>query len=354
MKHRVTMLEIARRAGVHVTTVSLALRNHPRLPAKTRERLQRLAAQMGYRPDPALSALVAYRTHTRPPKDRPTLAYVTRWVTQWGWKDAPAHREFFEGATRKAEALGYQLEHFWLGAPGMTDRRMSGILDSRGITGVILASHHPKAGTAADFEWERFSAVKIDLSPREPPLHAVTNDQAAIIRLAMRQALAAGYRRIGLVMPRWWDEFVDLAWSAGFLAVQQHLPAREQVPILYYGDRIRPLGTMSTMTAPLPEFSRWYQRHRPDVILGRLPFIALRFEELGVAVPRDVAFVEIFLENPDGSMAGVRENCARVGEVAVETLAGQMQQNVYGVPEVPTVTLVEGTWFDGASLPKAR
>ena len=49
---------------MHVTTVSLALRNHPRLPQDTRERIQKMAERLGYRPDPFLQALVAYRGKT--------------------------------------------------------------------------------------------------------------------------------------------------------------------------------------------------------------------------------------------------------------------------------------------------
>ena len=51
-----TLADIAREAGVHVTTVSLALRNHPRLPESTRLRLQNLAKLRGYTPDPWLPA----------------------------------------------------------------------------------------------------------------------------------------------------------------------------------------------------------------------------------------------------------------------------------------------------------
>ena len=110
MNSRVTMAVVAQKAGVHPTTVSLALRNHPSLPISTRKRLQLLAAQMGFRRDPALSALVAYRRHTRPVKGTPLLAYVTHWDSRWGWKDHPAHKAFFDGATMKASPLGYQLE----------------------------------------------------------------------------------------------------------------------------------------------------------------------------------------------------------------------------------------------------
>ena len=39
-ERRVTLSDIAKKAGVHVTTVSLAMRNHPRLPETTRQRIQ--------------------------------------------------------------------------------------------------------------------------------------------------------------------------------------------------------------------------------------------------------------------------------------------------------------------------
>ncbi len=65
MNELVTMAHVAKRAGVHVTTVSLALRNHPSLPEHTKERIRALAAEMGYRPDPSLRALMAYRKRQR-------------------------------------------------------------------------------------------------------------------------------------------------------------------------------------------------------------------------------------------------------------------------------------------------
>ena len=54
--------------------------------------------------------------------------------------------------------------------------------------------------------------------------------------------------------------------------------------------------------------------------------------------------------NP-GQTAGVRQNHTTVGARAVEILAGQLQHNKFGVPEIPTTTYVEGTWQDGASCP---
>jgi len=353
MNRRTTMADIARKAGVHVTTVSLALRNNPRLPQATRDRIQALAAEMEYRPDPAIASLVAYRhAITRPAAPHP-IAYVTGWHTQWGWRERDAHAAFFDGASARAQQLGYDLQHFWLRAPDMTDKRMCQILHTRGITGVIFASHSGRVSRPLEFDWERISAVEIDFLPTQPDLHRVSNDQRTIVQTAVRRVAALGYRRIGLVLPKWWDDGAQLAWSAGYLAEQQSLPAQDQVPILRYPWE----GTDDSLAGgavPRDRLEKWLHTARPQVVLGHSPFVLPQLEACGMRVPADVAFVDLHLADSETNLAGVRHNSRRVGELAVEILSGQLQHNVYGLPAFPTVTLVEGTWSDGRSLPPAK
>jgi LacI family transcriptional regulator len=97
-----------------------------------------------------------------------------------------------------------------------------------------------------------------------------------------------------------------------------------------------------------PRFARRWAR---DPIISKASFVPPRFAGLGLRVPRDVAFVDVFLESNDGRTAGVRQNHEALGELAVEILAGQLHHNKYGVPEIPTTTYVEGTWFDGVTCP---
>lgn len=337
-ERRVTLADVAREGGVHVTTVSLALRNNRRLPEPTRLRLQALAKRMGYTPDPFLRALVAYRGRNTLRRNPPTLAYVTNWNSRWGWRRTTAHPDFYAGAQAQAADLGFQLDHFWLREPGLTHGRLSQILYARSIAGVVIASHVREFDLALQFDWSQFSAVKIDYFPHQPELHNVTNNQLQIIRLAMQKVIAAGYRRIGLVMDEGYDITVDRLWSAGYLWEQQGVRPRERVPPL-----MNPAG-----------FAAWYREHRPEVILSKAEFVAGPMAALGLQVPRDVAFVDLFLERADGTTAGVRQNHATVGELAIEILVGQLQHNKFGVPQIPTTTYVEGTWFEGASCPLSR
>jgi LacI family transcriptional regulator len=346
---RVTLADVARKAGVHPTSVSMALRNHPDLPVATRERLKTVAKAMGYVPDPNLSALVAYRTRNSNSGNSRPLAYITNWDSRDGWKQLPAHAQFFAGASEKAHELGYHLDHFWLSEPGFTPQRISQILYTRGINGLIFASHLHDSDKLLAFDWSKFCSVKIDYAPRNPPIHNISNDQRSIMQTAMQKVRDAGYKRPGLVTTKRFDEFVRQGWSAGFLVEQQWLPAENRIPIFHTAEP--DLSNPGEQDIGHEEFGRWFHHHQPDVILSYGPFTQPLLMALNLSIPHDVAYVELFLQNTSGEFAGVRENCVRVGEVAVEFLAGQLQQNRVGIPAYPMATLVEGTWFDGASLP---
>jgi LacI family transcriptional regulator len=171
----------------------------------------------------------------------------------------------------------------------------------------------------------------------------------------MRKVLAAGYKRIGFVVHRGWDHAVDHNWTAGFLCEQQHLSPKNRVPAHIFPEPL-PVDrwffeTNASVQADLKPFAKWLKQHKPDVIVSKAAYVLPLLEQLGLKIPQDIAFVNLFLDQADGSMAGVRQNHDMVGGVAVEILAGQLQHNKFGLPEVPTTTFVEGTWYDGASCP---
>jgi LacI family transcriptional regulator len=355
---RITLADVALKAGVHVTTVSQALRNHPHIALKTRHRLQALAKEMHYRPDPFLRALVAYRNRQGSEHNIPTLAYVTNWSTRWGWKTVPAHSGFYAGAKAKARELGFRLQHFWLHEPGSTQKRLGEILARRGINGVIISSHNPEMGDKLELDWDHLCAAKIDYFPHEPRLHNVSNYQCDIIRLAMQQLMALGYRRIGFVVHRGWNHAVDENWTTGFLTAQQELAPRDRLPAHIF-PAMHPIGrwfheiNASVRADPLP-FRKWLERHQPEVVVAKAAYVLPLMKKMRLKIPQDIAFADLFLETPDGSMGGVRPNNEIVGGTAVEIVASQLMHHKFGIPKIPLKTYVEGTWFDGASCPPRK
>jgi len=60
----VSIKDIAQTAGVSPSTVSRALSDHPRISAETKERIRRLAEEMGYTPSLLARSLVTRDTAT--------------------------------------------------------------------------------------------------------------------------------------------------------------------------------------------------------------------------------------------------------------------------------------------------
>jgi len=351
MNSRVTLSDVAKRAGVHYTTVSLALRNHPRLPKATRQRLRELAEHMGYRPDPLLHALSEYRNSKKARQGIATLAYLTNWSSRWGWKQVRSEAEFHLGAEERATKLGYKLEHFWRGEPQMTDQRLTDVLCARGITGLLVASDLYDEGNPPRLDWNKFSAIQIGLLPRLSPLNQVAIDHSSTIHLAVRHAIAAGYKRIAVALDRdckqgpalidaactFEKRLRDSSIQLSLFAVSKYINDDVHEPPLRHGQQ--------------NGFARWLANVSPDVLISTSALAKPTLDSMKLAIPRDLAFVDLMLESPNGEIAGVKENCRFIGKTAVEALSAQMNHHIYGLPEVATTTLVNGTWSDGESMP---
>jgi LacI family transcriptional regulator len=98
--------------------------------------------------------------------------------------------------------------------------------------------------------------------------------------------------------------------------------------------------------------SRWMHDHRPEVIIGFTAAMLEDIQRCGIRVPKDVAYVDLSLAETRYAVAGVWENCEKIGELAVELLVQQLDQNQLGLPAVPTVTSIGGVWRHGATLPE--
>lgn len=341
MNKRPTMKDIAARAGVHYTTVSLAFRNHPSIPERTRERIRRIAEEIGYRPDPVLSSLIAYRRGLRVPQLRSAIAWVTNHPTRAGWRRTQVFVEYFEGARDRAQQLGYRLEEFWLHEGGMSPARAGQILHARGIEGLIVAPQ-PAAGTELALDFSQFCAVTIGYSLAHPRLSLVANHQFDSMQLLMREVASRGYRRPGLVLPLALDRRVNHSWLGGFLVAQLEWAPADRVPP-YLPETFDPAA-----------FQAWRTTHRPDCIVTPTREVVRLLHAPGESAPEPIglAFPSVAPDEP--TLSGIDENSRRIGAAAVDLLSGLLHRNETGSPETPQRVLIEGTWQEGATLPRCR
>src|SRR5882724_5366343 len=135
-----TIRFLAALAGVSRTTVSLALQNHPRLPETTRKRIQRLAAEHGYRQDPVVATLMNRLRTARATRAAERLTFVSTWQIHAGWQQRYVNEAcFLQGVKERAFELGYDVDHVCCDEAGLSPKRLSRILYTRGIRALVIA-----------------------------------------------------------------------------------------------------------------------------------------------------------------------------------------------------------------------
>lgn len=336
MSHsRVTIAKIALAAGVSKMTVSRALRGDRGISEEMRQRIVALAQEMDYRPDPAVSQLMGRLRKSRF-ADLEPLAWLTTYKTIGGWKTNPGTCDMYKGAVEQAHRLGYRLEEFSVGTAGMSPRRLSDILYSRSIRGIVLAPllEH---GAIEDFNWQHFATACCGHSLLSPALHRVSVDQFDVLRTAWERLRRLGYHRIGLCVPATDNARIGYRWQGALLLEEAALePEAVRVP------------AMITDEWTPQRFLQWYHEHRPDVVLS-FPEVAGWMRQAGIRIAQDCSFALIRLDNSTG-VAGVNHRFSDIGAAAVGLVVSGINANEYGIPKVRQSVSIECQWQDGPTV----
>ena len=331
------MRHVAQAAGVSVMTVSLALRCDPSIPQATRARVVAAAAQLGYRRNPLVAVLMAGLRGARPRgRAAHVIAYVESYAEDATRQQAAALRRYRAGAAEGAARHGYRLQCFRLGAAGLGEARLEQVLTARGIRGVVLAPF-PRTESRLEQPWAGHALAVVGFSLADPALHRAVNHQAQSIRLALRELIALGYRRIGVAIRRHEDERSNRNWLASVLLAQHdHAGTRTRFP-LWMAETIerRPLLA-------------WVKRERPEVVLGTDQELHAMLRGTGAG------FAHVHLTADMAGWTGIDQNNERVGAAAVDLVVEQLHGNHFGVPAHPKTVLIEGRWVPGRTATGPR
>lgn len=336
--------ELGRVLGLSHTTISMALGNHPRISEKTKQRVWAAAEKAGYRSNALVSALMTRIRQGKPASARgEVLAFVSAYPKEDDWKRLPSTTEGFLGASRQAQALGYRVEHFWLGPKAERAAHVSRVLRARAVRGAFMISI-PEDAAPLELDWDARPVVAIGYSFRERRIHQAAHNHVEGVIACYRELRALGYRRIGLALVRYDDEQVRHYWRAGFLAAQQ-----------VHGGAALPIHFHPGYDANADEkFMGWVEKRRPDAIIGSYPNLALTLlEKHGVPVPERIAYASLDIDTRHmGEIGGIRQDWQKTGAALVDLLVGQINANEHGLPETPKLVQIEGHWVPGRTTPR--
>jgi LacI family transcriptional regulator len=339
-----TTREIALACGCNQSSVSRALRGNLKVSPERRAEIQRVARDMGWRANALASAYMAQIRTQRPPSYQATIGFLNTHPTSNRPGDWLMHQvRNLEGARQRAATLGFEVESFWLNEPGLTVRRLHGILRARGISGLIIPKRQSQSPALEAMTWERYAAVALEFSLSVPLMTRVATHSTHGFDLVFRKAAELGYRRIGVVVSEDYDRSLDHGVHFPMAYAREFWSARMGLEICRY-DFAEP------MPEAMPRIQRWLRETRPEMVLGE--DIAWRaIQDMGWHVPTNVAFMNIDWSPEYPLIAGYNHRHDLQGAAAVDLVVGRLLQNDLGVPDVPRCLMIEGTWVDGPSAP---
>ncbi|MGZ0655703.1 LacI family DNA-binding transcriptional regulator [Coraliomargarita sp. W4R72] len=335
-----TFKDIAQKTGFSRSTISLALRNHPSIPEKTRLKIVKAAAAIGYKPNPLVAALMAQiRDKKRIHEEK--IAIIFR------FNETMAERKhydtfypaLYDAIRTHATKQGFGIDEFYLGKDPLPEKRLSKILSTRGTHGVIFfpGQDDPQL-EYPELDWELFATVIIGYNTDKKNHHQVASDYTFDIDASMDRIHTKGHHRIGLAITRTVSKSTNDAWLSRYLLDQQNHPREAKIPP-FISEKVN---------FEKEKVVEWYEKYKPEVILVAGKDIYDILVEAGVKVPQEVKVVNL-VQRKETGLAGVNPHTGEVGRAAIDLLASLLRSNQIGLPDFPRSVAIKGHWVDGKS-----
>lgn len=178
----VTIKDIAKAAGVSHPTVSRALNDHPGISTVTRERIKKLAAEMGYVPNASARGLKTNRTRA--------LGVILRQI------DDPFWSEVLDGVDSVLHPAGYSL---FIASTHMERQREKDVVQAmvqRGVDGVILLAPQFSEEQCHMLKTYGLPMVMVNNEGAGECQYLIFNDDEYGARLVTRYLIDLGHRQI--------------------------------------------------------------------------------------------------------------------------------------------------------------
>ena len=330
IREPVSQRDIARHFGVSHVTVSLALRHSRRVSVSLAEEIRAHAEKVGYRSDPVLQALSAYRDRKKNGQVRGAIGWVNAWAEPGELRTHPEVDRFWRGAFAAAGERRYRLEEFRLGSE-LSAERLHEVLETRCIRGLIVPPHLC-SGAWSEFPWESYAVVSFGRCCNGPRGHSVLPSAAANLLLAIHKLRDAGHRRIGCLTGR------ALLRKAGYCMV-------ESLPTVK-----RNLGGSDDLVlldlAEVPESKiaadvrKWIRTNALDAIVADDASTVEALSQAGFKVSEGLAMATL----AGCAYPGIDPGSEEIGRTAVQMLDSLMEERARGNRVLLREVAVEGTW----------
>ncbi len=376
----ITLRRVAEASGYSTATVSLALRNSPRVSPEAGEAIRRMARNLGYEPHPYVQAHMRAIRHGKPARVREVIAmlYHDGRPPQEQQDPTQGLNVRLQALQQRARELGYEVTLYNVAAMSGREADVTRQLKRSGVEGVLLDVPSYALDSLA-LPYERFRI----LSFRQVPGHSLPlllNDAYRNQLEAFCRLWQAGYRRICRV--HFYHRSLESLYegNAAFLLAQQMLCRDgEGIPILQYEtmtdalDHYAQCGSWKEAPQHVPGMTwlraqpwqllpdqpkswyrqillkAWHRTWKPDVYISLDDRIEPALKGMGLRVPEDVGLVHLDASMQAQPWTGIRARDALQGRLAVERLVELLNRSPNESEEQAWKVRVPGCWQEEGS-----
>lgn len=381
-----TIRSVAARAGVSPSTVSNVLNERRGVSAAVRERVLAAVEATGYRRHPYVSMLMGRIRENRIHSVSAEIAWIHAGALPMTRNRATAYGEWqlFQSARDRAAKLGFELSEIWMNGRDMTADRVKGIIEARGIQGVVSEKSLPPelATRLSDL-----SSVALTSSRAGSGIRVGVDTTSALLNV-VKILWQRGYRRAGLIYTEAMlsvDRYSTpsaLGYAQFKAGVTTWIPPLEidrEVLNIYdlakgisprtsgsfsFGNRkrewvararrypIEKVGIPTAMREFAPELiGIWNKRHRLDAVITCFGDTREWLGIAGIRVPQDLGLVHVNWNEDVAGWAGIRRDYQTMGRTAIDLLLNQMGRQFTPAHDAGLLTLVPPLWVEGETLP---
>ena len=182
MSTKPTIHDVAARAGVSKSLVSLALRQSPKVSPESRAAILKAAAELGYRTNAAARSLADSRSRT--------IGVLVLDLHN------PIFAQILDGVQSEVRSHGYSVMLVTGNSDPTTEQAELDKLLEFQIEGLILISHRMSNATVMQFSREVPISIITRSDIRDDNIATISNDDTYGAQLAVQHLAALGHRRI--------------------------------------------------------------------------------------------------------------------------------------------------------------